>query len=65
MMSIELLFQIAALGIVITVFRSLLTQANRNELAHLLTVVGLAIVLLWVLDVMRDLFNAVRAMFQF
>lgn len=65
MVSIDLLFQIAALGVVVAVLQSLLRQANRDELAHLTTVVGLAIVLLWVLDVMRRLFDAVRAMFQF
>jgi len=63
--TIDLLFQIAALGIVVAVLQALLKQADRQELAHLTTVVGLAIVLLWVLDLLRGLFDAVRAMFHF
>lgn len=63
-MQIELLFQIAGVGILTTVVSTVLTRAGREELAMLSTVAGLAIVLLMVVGVISELFTSVRSIFQ-
>ena len=45
-MQLDLLFQIAGVGILTTVVASVLNSSGRSELANLATVAGLAIVLL-------------------
>lgn len=63
-MQINLLFQIAGVGILTTVVSSVLAGSGRNELANLASVAGLAIVLVMIVGVLADLFNDVRTMFQ-
>jgi len=63
-MQLDLLFQIAGVGILTTVVSSVLTRAGREELATLSTVAGLAIVLLMVVNLLAELFSSVRAIFQ-
>lgn len=63
-MQLDLLFQIAGVGILTTVVSSVLTRTGREELATLSTVAGLAIVLLMVVNLLAELFNSVRAIFQ-
>ena len=63
-MQIELLFQIAGVGILTTVVAAILQRAGRDELATLSTIAGLAIVLLMVAGLLEDLFTSVRTIFQ-
>lgn len=63
-MQLELLFQIAGVGILTTVITSILAASGRNELASLATVAGLAIVLLMVVNMLSTLFSSVRTIFQ-
>lgn len=63
-MQLELLFQIAGVGILTTVVSSVLAASGRSELANLATVAGLAIVLLMVVNLLSGLFSSVRAIFQ-
>ncbi len=63
-MQLELLFQIAGIGILTTVVSAVLASSGRSELANLATVAGLAIVLLMVVDLLADLFTSVRTIFQ-
>jgi len=63
-MQIELLFQIAGVGLLTTVVSAILQRAGRDELATLSTVAGLAIVLLMVIGLVSDLFTSVRSIFQ-
>ena len=50
-MQLDLLFQIAGIGILTTVVSAVLTRSGREELATLSTVAGLAIVLLMVVAI--------------
>ncbi|HBT47168.1 MAG TPA: stage III sporulation protein AC [Peptococcaceae bacterium] len=61
---VSLIFRLAALAIIITIFYTFLKQAGRDEYAYLTLLAGLAIALLWVIPVIMELFNAVRAVFQ-
>ena len=60
----ELLFQIAGVGLLTTVVASILQRSGRDELATLSTVAGLAIVLLMVVNLVSELFSSVRSIFQ-
>ena len=63
-MQLELLFQIAGVGILTTVVSSVLSATGRSVLANLAAVAGLAIVLLMVVSLLSSLFSSVRTMFQ-
>lgn len=63
-MQIDLLFQIAGVGVLTTVVAAILQRSGRDELATLATVAGLAIVLLMVIGLLAELFNSVRTIFQ-
>ena len=63
-MQLDLLFQIAGVGILTTVVASELNSSGRSELANLATVAGLAIVLLMVVSLLSQLFTNVRTIFQ-
>ena len=63
-MQLELLFQIAGVGVLTTGVSAVLASSGRSELANLATVAGLAIVLLMVAGLLEDLFTSVRTIFQ-
>ena len=63
-MQVELLFQIAGVGLLTTVVASILQRSGRDELATLSTVAGLAIVLLMVVNLVSELFSSVRSIFE-
>ena len=63
-MQLNLLFQIAGVGVLTTVISAVLTSSGRSELANLATVAGLAIVLLMVAGLLEELFTSVRTIFQ-
>lgn len=61
---IDLLFQIAGIGIFISVINIVLKQAGKEEQAQMLTLVGVVIVLLLVLQLISDLFVSIRTIFN-
>lgn len=61
---IDLLFQIAGIGIFISVLNIVLKQAGKEEQAQMLTLVGVVIVLLLVLQLISDLFTSIRTIFN-
>lgn len=63
-MQLNVLFQIAGIGILTTVVSSVLTSSGRSELANLATVAGLAVVLLMVVRLLSELFTSVQTIFQ-
>ena len=64
-MSVDLIFQIAAIGIIITVINQILTNSKRDDLATLVTIAGLIVVMLVVLQQVKNLFDTVKVMFGF
>lgn len=63
-MGVEVIFKIAAVGIITAVVNQILKHSNKEEIATLTTLAGLVIVLLMVLNLIGDLFNTVRTMFN-
>lgn len=63
-MNIELLFKIAAVGILVAVLHQVLVRAGREDQAMMTTLAGLVIVLTMVIKQISGLFVAVRTMFN-
>ncbi len=64
-MNMDLIFRIAAIGVLVSILNSVLKQSGREELAMLTTLSGLILVLIMVAREIVNLFNMVRAMFNF
>jgi len=64
-MNIDLIFRIAAVGILVAVLNSLLTKSGREEQAMMTTLAGLVVVLLMVVKEIANLFETVKALFNF
>ena len=64
-MDIDLIFKIAGIGIFISVINIVLKQADKEEQAQLLTLVGVIIVLMVVIQLINELFVDVRRVFNF
>ena len=64
-MDINLIFKIATIGIVISVINIVLKQADKEEQAQILTLVGVIVVLMVVIQLIGELFSNVRSVFQF
>lgn len=62
-MNIDLLFKIAAIGILVAVLHQVLVRAGREDQAMMTTLAGLIIVLTMVIKEISVLFNAVRTIF--
>ena len=63
-MDVELLFKIAAIGILVAVLHQVLVRAGREDQAMMTTLTGLVIVLPMVVEQISDLFNTVKTLFN-
>ena len=63
-MDINLLFKIAAVGILLAVLHQVLVRAGREDQAMMTTLAGLVIVLSMVIQQISSLFNTVRTLFD-
>ncbi len=63
-MDITAIYKIAGLGIVIAVLNLFLTQAGRQEQAQMLSLAGVVIVLLWLVQMIGQLFADVESVFR-
>lgn len=64
-MDINMIFKIAAIGILVTILNQVLMRSGREEMAMMTTLTGLVIVLFMVIDLINKLFINVRNVFQF
>ncbi len=63
-MDISIVFQIAAVGILVAVLNQVLIRAGREEQAMLTTLAGLVVVLFWVIQYINRLFSTVQTLFN-
>lgn len=63
-MNIDLVFKIAAIGILVAVLYQVLVRAGREDQAMMTTLAGLVIVLSMVIQQISSLFNTVRTLFD-
>lgn len=62
-MSVDLIFQIAGIGIIVAVLNQLLVRSGREEQALLTTIAGLIVVLFIITRQIGDLFDTVKQIF--
>ena len=64
-MDVDLVFKIAAIGILVAVLNILLSRAGRDEQALMTTIAGLVVVLVLVIEKISELFNLIKSLFAF
>lgn len=64
-MEIDLIFKIAAIGIIISILNQVLSKSGREEQATMTTLAGLVVVLMIVAQKISELFDLVKNLFQF
>ena len=62
-MDISILFKMAAIGIIITVICQILKKSDRDDIATLVSIVGLVIVLAVVVGMVGNLFDEIKSIF--
>ena len=62
-MNVDLIFKIAAIGILVSVLNQVLTRSGRDEQATMTTLAGLIVVLMMVVQKISDLFELVKTLF--
>ena len=64
-MEIDLIFKIAAIGIIVSILNQVLSRSGREEQATMTTLAGLVVVLMMLAQKFADLFDLVKSLFQF
>ena len=63
-MDVDLIFRIAAIGILVAVLNQVLSRAGRDEQAMMTTLAGLVVVLMMVVREIASLFDMVKTLFN-
>ena len=64
-MNVDLIFKIAAIGILVAVLNQLLVRSGREEQAMMTTLAGLVVVLMMMVREISDLFDLIKTLFNF
>jgi len=64
-MDIDLIFKIAAIGIIVSVLNQVLARSGREEQATMTSLAGLLVVLMMLTRKIADLFDLVKTLFEF
>lgn len=64
-MDIDLIFKIAAIGIIVSILNQVLTRSGRDEQATMTTLAGLIVVLMMIAQKIAGLFDLMKALFEF
>lgn len=64
-MEIDLIFKIAAVGIIVSVLNQVLSRSGREEQATMTTLAGLVVVLMILVQRIAELFELVKSLFSF
>ena len=63
-MSVNLIFKIAAVGILVSVLSQVLKHSGREEHAFLTSCAGLLLVLFWIVPYIYELFESIKRLFS-
>ena len=63
-MEVDLIFKIAAIGIIVAVLNQVLIRSGREDQAMLTTLTGLIVVLMMVITQIKELFVAIKFLFE-
>ena len=64
-MDVDLIFKVAAIGILVAVLNQLLVRSGREEQAMMTTLAGLVVVLMMMVQEISDLFDLIKTLFNF
>ncbi len=64
-MDVDLIFKIAAIGIIVAVLNQVLIRAGREEMAMMTTLAGLVVVLMIIVTQISGLFDTIKSLFGF
>ena len=64
-MDIDLVFKIAAIGIIVSILNQVLARSGREEQATMTTLAGLVVVFMMIAQKVAELFDLVKTLFQF
>lgn len=64
-MDIDLIFKIAAIGIIVSILNQVLSRSGREEQATMTSLAGLVVVLMMLAKKIADLFDLVKTLFEF
>lgn len=64
-MEIDLIFKIAAIGIIVSILNQVLTRSGREEQATMTTLAALVVVLMMLAEKIAQLFDLVKTLFGF
>ncbi|GFI71929.1 hypothetical protein IMSAG250_01137 [Clostridiales bacterium] len=63
-MEVNLIFKIAAIGIIVSVLNTVLVRSGREDQAMLTTLAGVVVVLMMLIPEISDLFSTVKSLFN-
>ena len=64
-MDVDLIFKIAAIGIIVAVMNQILSKSDKGEYAMLITLAGIILVVIMLIPEIEDLFSKVRGIVDF
>ncbi len=64
-MEIDLIFKIAAIGMIVSILNQVLSRSGRDEQATMTTLAGLVVVLMMLTQKIAQLFELVKTLFEF
>lgn len=64
-MEIDLIFRIAAIGVIVSLLNQFLTKADKSEYTTLTTLAGIIAVLLMIIPQIKELFESVKDMMNY
>lgn len=63
-MNVDMLFRIAAVGIIVAILNQVLTRSGRDEYTMITTLAGLIIVLMALVPYLKDMFDYIKTVFD-
>lgn len=63
-MNVDMVFKIAAVGIIVSILNQLLIRSGREEQGMMTTIAGLIVVLLMIVEEISTLFNTIKTVFD-
>ncbi|MBQ7130558.1 MAG: stage III sporulation protein AC [Oscillospiraceae bacterium] len=64
-MEIDLIFKIAAIGMIVSILNQVLSRSGREEQATMTSLAGLVVVLMMLTQKIAELFDLVKTLFEF
>ncbi|MCL2057000.1 MAG: stage III sporulation protein AC [Oscillospiraceae bacterium] len=63
-MDVDLIFRIAAIGIIVAILNQVLARSGRDDMAMMTTLTGVIVVLMMIIPVISSLFDTVKSTFS-